>query len=439
MFKISIIGRPNVGKSTLFNRLTRSRSAVVHESYGITRDRKARLIEVEGSQAELVDTGGIIFSRDDTMQTLVTKQALYALEESNLILLLMDVNELLPIDLEILETVRKSGKNHIIAINKVDNKHKEDLLFDFYSQGINNFISLSAIHNTNIKNLEKEISLYIPRDIHGSIPIKDIPRICIVGKPNVGKSTYINALLNKERLIVSDIPGTTRDSIDTMVYYYKKPYIFIDTSGLRKKNRSKEGIEGLFNSSTVKSIENSDIVMLMIDSTEGFTNQDHKIINIIEKKGRCLMMGLNKWDLVEKDTMTFKNYQDDIYERVHNWGRFPLISFSAKDRNRITHIFKAIDTLNETSRNRIPTAKLNTFINLLFSGKIAQSAVPKGNIKVYYAANIGIKPHRFIFWVNHPEQVKSNLQRYLTSRIRNEYKLEGVYIELFFKERAKKK
>ncbi len=439
MFTVSIIGRPNVGKSTLFNRLSKSKAAVVHEEYGITRDRKSKIIAIEDSHLELIDTGGIIFSKKDSIQSMITKQALYAFEESDLILFLLDVNELLPLDIEILEMVRKSGKDYIVIINKVDNKHREEQLYDFFRSGITAFITISAIHNINIGKLEKEIAAYIPKSIYNSIPIKDIPKICIVGKPNVGKSTYINALLNKERLIVSEIPGTTRDSVDTMVYYYRKPYIFIDTSGLRKKSRVKDGIEGLFNSSTISSIENSDIVMIMIDSSEGFTNQDHKIINIVEKKRKNLMLGLNKWDLIEKDTMTFKRFQDDLYERVSNWGKFPVISFSAKNKSRITHIFNKIDIINETSSKRIATARLNAFLGTLMSSQSHGSTVPKGNVKVYYSANVGIKPHRFILWTNFPKQVKTNFERYIISRLRSEYNLDGVYIDLIFKERAKKK
>lgn len=437
MFKISIIGRPNVGKSTLFNRLSHSRSSIVHEQAGITRDRKSLIIEIGNRQVELIDTGGIIFEKNHSIQYQITKQALFALEESNLIIFVLDINELLPLDLDILNLLRKSSKNYIIAINKIDNKKKEELLLEFYSRGINDFVPVSAIHNSNISLLERTIENYLPLDAVSDIPLKDIPKICIAGKPNVGKSTLINKLLNKERLIVSDMPGTTRDSIDTVVYYYKRPYILIDTAGLRKKSRSKNSIEAVFNTTAINSIERSDIVLLLIDSSKGFTNQDHKIINIVEKKGKCLIIGLNKWDLLEKDTMTFKNIVDDIYHQVPNWGRFPIISFSALDKSRITHIFKIIDKINTISNYRIPTAKLNKFLNSFLSDKTS-NLVPKGNVKFYYAANIGIKPHKFILWTNHPKMVKLNIERYLINKIRGEYKLDGVFIDLIFKERTKK-
>lgn len=437
MYKVSILGRPNVGKSTLFNRLLMERCAVVHRECGITRDRKSRIITIMDKCLEITDTGGIIFDKNDAIQSLITKQAIYALEESSLIIFVLDVNELLPLDLEILEMLRKSAKNYIVAINKVDDTNREMLLFDFYSRGINRFITISAKQNRNIDLLREEILGFVPVDSKVPFAMRDIPKLCIVGKPNVGKSTFINSLLNKERLIVSHIPGTTRDSVDTLVYYYRQPYLLIDTAGLRKKSRVKNDVEAIFNSATLRSIERSDLVLLMIDCNEGFTNQDHKIINLIEKKGKCLIMVINKWDTIHKDTLTLKRYQQNIYNSVPNLGNFPILSVSALHRTRITHIFKIIDELKSLSDRRISTSKLNSFISSLLNKNGPSDRNFKGPVKIYYAVNTGTRPHKFILWVNKADSIKTNFERFVINRLRKEYKLDGICIELEFKEKTK--
>ena len=435
MLKIAIVGRPNVGKSTLFNRLCAQRAAIIHAQEGMTRDRKYREIKLNGTPVGLFDTGGLTVAANDSMAVKIARQVMAAIEETQLIILVMDVRQVTVQDKDILRMLRRSNKPFITAVNKVDSHNQEGLLADFYNLGVNSIVGVSALHNRNISLLIESILRFHSQHAQPPAVPDPLARVCVIGRPNVGKSTFINTLLNKERLIVDDTPGTTRDAIDTLVQYYGEHYLFIDTAGLRRKRRVTSELEGLSIQATLRSIRRSDICFLLIDGQQGLTGQEQKILDAVAGQEKALIMGINKWDLVVKQANSFETLKRDIYRRTHHWGLFPIFSLSAKTRLRATNVFQHIHALGQRLQQRIQTARLNQFFQQLTAAH-SPGMFRKKDIKIYYAAQVGINPHVIICWLNFPEVVPSSYKRYIVNRVRKEYGLHGIYIKVVFKKRV---
>lgn len=426
---VAIIGRPNVGKSTLFNRILGKRLAIVEDIPGVTRDRNYAPASYLGRGFILVDTGGLEPGTSDFILAQMRGQAGVAIDEADIILFLMDGREgLTPADLEIADRLRKAGKPVFYAVNKIDSKKVEANLADFYRLGVDRLYALSAEHGRNVDELLDDIFLLLPEE-KGEIEADEYPRIAVVGKPNVGKSTLINRLLGKERLVTSPVPGTTRDAIDTVVTYYKKKYIFVDTAGIRRKAKVERGIESYSVIRALKSIDRCDIAILLIDAAEGITDQDLKIARYIQEAEKGCVIGLNKWDLVEKDEKTMDHYKKGIQSAYPYLSHIPLIFLSALKGNRVAKIFPEIRLVMEEYSRHIATGELNRFIRMI-AGHLPSSTYRGKPVKIYYGTQTGTRPPKFMLFVNYPEAMNMNVLRFIENSMRDQWGFKGVPLRI---------
>jgi GTP-binding protein len=436
---VSIVGRPNVGKSTLFNRLCRKRSAIVDFEAGITRDRKYEDVEWNGKIFKLVDTGGIVFNSIETIDKMVLHQVMLAIDESDLIIFMVDAQTgTTDIDKEIAKILYPHKDKVMLVANKADNEKYEWEVYDFLQLGFGDVIPISAAQGRNTGDFLDAVIERIPgtQSIFQLEEKSSTTRIAVVGKPNVGKSSIVNLLLGNPKLIVTEIPGTTRDAIDSPFRYHNKDYVLIDTAGLRRKTRVNYGVEYFSTLRTIEAIDRCDIVVLVLTADEELSVQDIKIASYAKRKMKEIMVVYNKWDLIEKETNTINKYLKELHYQMPFLQFAPVLFISAKTTQRIHRIMETVAKIEEESEKRISTAELNRFMEKVIMHR--PPTHPSGrHIKIYYITQAAVKPPTFIFFCNTPSLITENYRRYLHNQLREMFKFEGVSIKLIFKGRKK--
>ncbi len=430
---VVIVGRPNVGKSTFFNRLVGKRGAIVDDTSGVTRDRNYGEVEWNGKEFQLIDTGGYVPNSSDLFETAIREQVEIAISEADAILFLVDVRTgINPIDVEIANMLRTSNKEFFLIVNKVDSDNFEASASEFYSLGIKNVYPISAQIGRKIGDLLDDLTAdFLPIDYDEE---KDARlKIAIVGRPNVGKSSLTNALLGYDRSIVTDIPGTTRDSVNSILKYYGQDIILIDTAGLRKKKRIEESIEFFSMVRTLKTIGECDVAVIMIDAQHGIENQDQKIIDEAVRRRKGIIIAVNKWDLIEKDDKTSKEFEDAITYELGSIDYAPIIFISALTKQRI---FKLIDlsiNVHGERKKKIPTNQLNETLLPEISEMPPPSTNTGKEVKIKYITQVGSHYPVFLFFSNYPKNIPEHYKRFLEKLIRKHFGFHGVPFTLSFK------
>ncbi len=428
---VAIIGRPNVGKSTLFNRIIGSRSAIVHDMPGVTRDRNYAEAEWAGKTFLLVDTGGYVPESEDVFETAIREQAQLAIEEADLVLFVVDgEGGVLASDDEIADILRRARKKVVLVVNKVDSERREPNVHEFIRLGLGDPVPASALVGRRVGDLLDMVTNGIPA---GAQEQPD-PRlkIAIVGRPNVGKSSFVNSLLQEKRHIVTDVPGTTRDPIDAVIKFHGEEFLLIDTAGLRRKSKIKESVEFYSTIRTLKSIERCDVAVIMTDGKTGLEHQDLRIISDALERYRPVVLVVNKWDLVEKDETTAKYYEKAIREKLRIYDYIPIIFVSALTKQRVFKVLELAKQIDEEQHKRINTSELNDLMQEDIASFPPKSTSGK-EIKIKYVTQVKTKPPVFAFFCNEPQLIEDNYRRYLENRIREHYTFTGVPIILSFK------
>jgi GTPase len=431
---VALVGRPNVGKSTLFNRIIGQRSAIVHDMPGVTRDRHYAEADWAGKQFTLVDTGGFVPASDDIIESAIREQAQIAIEEANLVLFVVDGREgLLPEDGEIAGILRKASKKVVLVVNKIDGDKGEASLGEFYKLGLGEPVSASALIGRRVGDLLDIIAQDIPA-VEAQEQQDPRLKIAVIGKPNVGKSSFVNALLQEDRHIVTDIPGTTRDPIDAILRYHGEELLLVDTAGLKRKSKIKESVDFFSAVRTLKSIERCDVAVVLLDATQGLEHQDLRIIETALERKRALVLVVNKWDLIEKDDQTARAYEKALLEKLRIYSYVPIIFISAQTRQRIYKVIELVKAVNEEQNKRISTSELNDLL-----GEDVKSYPPRSRsgkeIKINYITQVKTKPPVFAFFCNEPKMIDDTYRRYLENRIREHFTFSGVPVSLSFKQK----
>lgn len=432
---IAIVGRPNVGKSTLFNRLTESQRAIVKEISGVTRDRIYGRGEWNGIPFSVIDTGGYVHGSDDVFEGEIRKQVEIAIEEADVILFVVDVmTGIVDLDQTVAEMLRKSRKKIMVIANKVDNTERQGLSSEFWSFGLGEVFDLSAANGSGTGEILDEVVKNFDKDNNEAEEEEELPKIAVIGKPNVGKSSFINALIGEERNIVTDISGTTRDSLNTRYNAFGFDFIIIDTAGIRKKAKVHEDIEYYSVLRSVRTIENADVCVFMIDATEGLQKQDLSIYYIAEKNHKGVVVLVNKWDLVEKDHNTAAEYEENLRRNLAPFNDVPIVFTSTITKQRI---HKALEKAMEVYENRI--RKISTSeLNDVMLEVIAQNPPPslKGKyIRIKYVQQLPTHAPSFAFFCNLPQYVPDSYKRFLENQLRKRYNFEGVPVRIFFRKK----
>jgi GTPase len=430
---IAIVGRPNVGKSTLFNRLTESNQAIVKEVSGVTRDRIYGRGEWNGVPFSVIDTGGYVKGSEDIFEGEIRKQVEIAIDEANVIVFVVDVmTGITDLDEKVADMLRKSKKKVFIAANKVDNTDRIGLSSDFYAFGLGDIFDISAVNGSGTGDL---LDALVPHfDAKELEEIDELPRVAVVGKPNVGKSSLINALTGQERNIVTDISGTTRDAINTRYKSFGFDFILIDTAGIRKKSKVHEDIEYYSVLRSVRAIENSDVCIFMIDATEGIQKQDLSIFYVIEKNHKGVVVLVNKWDLIEKDHTTTKEYEDKIREQLAPFNDVPILFTSTVTKQRIHKTLETVMRVHENRTRRIPTSELNDVMQEIVAAT-PPPAIKGKYIKIKYIQQLPTHAPAFAFFCNLPQYIGDSYKRFLENRLRENWDFEGVPVRIFFRKK----
>lgn len=435
---VAIVGRPNVGKSTLFNVLAGERISIVKDTPGVTRDRIYADCSWLNREFTMIDTGGIEPDSSDVILSQMRDQAEIAIETADVIIFLTDVRQgLQDSDQKVCDMLRKSHKPVVLVVNKVDDFQKQmNEVYEFYNLGIGEPFPISSVNQLGLGDMLEEVVSHFP-DVSEYEEDEDIPRIAIIGKPNVGKSSLVNRLAGNNRSIVSDIAGTTRDAVDTKVKFEGKEYIFIDTAGLRRKSKVKEDLERYSVIRAVSAVEKADVVLIMIDGTEGVTEQDAKIAGIAHEKGKGIIVCVNKWDAVEKDDKTIYRQTEKIRSTL-SFMQYALILFiSAKSGQRVNKLYDAIDTVILNNTMRVQTGVLNEIITEAVA--MQQPPMDKGRrLRIYYATQASVKPPTFVLFVNYKDLMHFSYVRYLENRIRDSFGFEGTDLHFIIRERKEK-
>ena len=430
---VAIVGRPNVGKSTLFNRLTGERTAIVEGQPGVTRDRIYGDAQWLNKYFTVVDTGGIDWE-EDVLTELVRQQALAAVEEADVIIFVVDGRAgLTGVDEEIGAILRRSSKPVVLCVNKVESTEQAwEASVDFYSLGLGDPIPVSAEHGRNIGDLLDHVVAHFPED--ADVSEDDSVKIAIVGRPNVGKSSLVNKILGEERVIVSDIPGTTRDAIDTRCVFQNQNLTLIDTAGLRRKSKVEESVEYYSVLRTLRAVERSDVTVVVLDGTEGLTEQDKRIAGYAHEQGRGVILAVNKWDLVSKETNTMRDYETAIREQLLFLDYAPMVFISARTGQRVNRLLELCLAVNEARNMRLSTGKVNQIIHdaVAMNQPPSDKGVP---LKIYYGTQVQVKPPVFLLHVNRKDLLHFSYVRYLENRIRQEFNFMGTPIMIVAKER----
>lgn len=436
---VAVVGRPNVGKSTLFNRILHKQIAVVEDVPGVTRDRNYAVAEYDGRRFNLIDTGGFEPVTEDGLLTQMREQTSLAIEEADVIIFVMDAREgLLASDEKVVEILRRSGKPALYCVNKVDGPRHEEGVYDFYRLGADEIFSVSALHGPGFGDMMDKLISMFPKD-EGDQGLEEVyANVAIIGRPNVGKSSLLNALAGEQRMVAFDQPGTTVDAIDTAVKYYGKTYNIIDTAGIRSRGSIARGVEKYSVIRAMKAIERCDVALLMIDAAEGLTEQDKKIAGIAHEEGKGVIIVLNKWDLVEKDDSTLGEYIKKVRLGMKYLDYAPVITISALTRQRIGKLYGLIDEVVEAGRTRISTPKLNDLLE--DATKTHQPAMYRGRrLKFYYIIQGAVSPPTFIIFANYPDGVHFSYLRYLENQLRERFGFAGNPVRIFMKRRRRGK
>ncbi len=432
---VAIVGRPNVGKSTLFNALAGENISIVKDTPGVTRDRIYADVEWLDRRFTMVDTGGIEPESKDIILSQMREQAQIAIDTADVIIFLVDVRQgLVDSDAKVADMLRRSGKPVILTVNKVDSFEKFMVdVYEFYNLGIGEPMPISAQSKLGLGDMLDEVIRHFPDDKTGEEE-EDIPKIAIVGKPNVGKSSLINKLLGQNRLIVSDIAGTTRDAVDTKVIWGDHEYIFIDTAGLRRKNKIKEELERYSIIRTVSAVERADLVIVVIDAVEGVTEQDAKIAGIAHERGKGVIIAVNKWDAIEKDDKTIYKYTNKVREVLSFMPYAEILFISAETGQRLPKLFENIDLVLQYQTLRVQTGVLNEI--LAEAVAMQQPPSDKGKrLRLYYMTQVAVKPPTFVIFVNDRELAHFSYIRYLENRIREAFGFRGTSLKFIIRER----
>jgi GTP-binding protein len=435
-YTVAIVGRPNVGKSTFFNRLLEQRKAIVDDISGVTRDRQYGVTDWNGKSFNLVDTGGFVPDSSDMFETEIRKQVRIAMEEANAIIFMVDVaTGITDLDDAMADMLRRTPKPVYVVVNKVDNGTRELEATEFYGMGFEHNFFVSSISGSGTGDLMDAICAEIkPEDAEAEISGSDIPKFAIIGQPNVGKSSLLNALVGEERTIVSDIAGTTRDTIHTHYNLFQKEFILIDTAGIRKKSKEKDDLEFYSIIRAVKAMDEADVCFIVIDAHKGVTGQDITIFSLAARKGKGVVVLVNKWDLVEKETNTARDYEKNLKQKLAPFTDVPILFVSAKEKTRI---FKAIESgleVFESKRRRIPTSQLNEV--MLKAVAAYHAPVVRGNtVKIKYITQLPTPVPSFAFFTNYPEDIKSPYRNYLENQLRNSFNFKGVPIRIYFRKK----
>lgn len=432
---VAIVGRPNVGKSTLFNRLVQRREAIVDSVSGVTRDRHYGKSDWNGKEFSVIDTGGYVVGSDDIFEDEIRKQVQLALDEADIIVFVVDVEQgITPMDSEVAKILRKVKKPLFIAVNKVDNAMRDADAVEFYNLGLGEYHTISSINGSGTGELLDAIAEIMPEPEEVDLEKEELPRFAVVGRPNAGKSSFINALIGEDRNIVTDIAGTTRDSIDTKYNRFGFDFNLVDTAGIRKKSKVKEDLEFYSVMRAVRTIEYSDVIILMIDATRGFEGQDQNIFWLAEKNKKGIVILVNKWDLVDKETNTVRDYEAAIRKEIAPFTDVPIIFVSVLTKQRI---FKAIETavtVFQSRKNRIATSKLNeTMLEIIKNNP--PPAIKGKFVKIKYCMQLPTPTPQFAFFANLPQYLKDPYRRYLENKMREIYDFSGVPIIIYFRQK----
>lgn len=434
-FTVAITGRPNVGKSTFFNRLLEQRKAIVDDTSGVTRDRQYGVAEWIGKSFNVIDTGGFVAQSDDVFEREIRKQVLIAIEEANVIIFMVDAaTGITNLDESMAEMLRKSSKPVFLVVNKVDNHSRLLEASEFYSLGFGNIYFLSSISGSGTGELlDAIISLMPVKEIEDETT-ENIPKFAIIGQPNVGKSSLLNALIGEERTIVSEIAGTTRDTIHTHYNLFNKEFILIDTAGIRRKTKVHEDLEFYSVIRAIKALDEADVCMLLLDAGKGITAQDLSIFSMAVKKGKGIIVLVNKWDLVEKETNTAKDYEKDLKKRLAPFSDVPILFISVTEKQRIFKSIEVALTVFENRQRKVQTSKLNDI--MLRAVEAYHPPVVRGNaVKIKYVTQLPTHTPSFAFFCNYPDDIKAPYRNYLENQLRENFNFTGVPVRLFFRKK----
>lgn len=436
-FTVAIVGRPNVGKSTLFNRLLEQRKAIVDNQSGVTRDRQYGVADWAGKTFNVVDTGGFVPRSEDVFEKEIRRQVLIAIDEADALIFLCDsATGITDLDEAMADVLRRSPKPVFLAVNKVDNSDRLLEASEFYSLGFDPIFFIAAMTGSGTGELLDALVALMPEEevADAEAPKDETPKIAIIGQPNVGKSSLLNALLGQERTIVSDVAGTTRDSIHTHYNLFQKEFILIDTAGIRRKKKVEEDLEFYSVIRAIKAMDEADVCLLLLDATKGITAQDLNIYSLAARKGKGLVLLVNKWDLVEKETNTARDYEKELRQRIAPFNDVPILFVSVQEKTRI---FKAIETALDVYSNRqrrIPTSQLNEFLKKAV-GAFHPPVVRGMPVNIKYATQLPTHVPSFAFFSNHPDDIKQPYRNYLENQLREQFDFKGVPVRLFFRKK----
>ena len=434
---VALVGRPNVGKSTLFNRLLGHRRAMVADTPGVTRDRNYALITRFDKPFVLIDTGGFEPVTEDRLLQQMREQSRLAMEEADVIIFMMDGRGgLTPADIEVAEMLRRVSKPVLYVVNKVDGEKLENDSVDFYTLGVENLYTISAEHNRGIYDLMDDLMNLLPAD-DSSDSSEDLTKIAVVGRPNVGKSSLVNRLLGFERVVANPTAGTTRDSVDTLFTRNKKPYLLIDTAGIRRKGKTTEKLEKYSVVDALRGIERADVVLVVLDALEGVTEQDERIAGYVHEAGKSCVFVVNKWDALPKNNATFGIYVDKVRTGFKYLAYAPIVFVSAKTGQRTGSIIESVDDVMEQYCRRVSTSDLNR----VFSEATSSHHAPLSHgrrVKFYFTTQVGTRPPTFVVFTNQPDNIHFSYERYLVNQFREAFGFNGTPLRLIFRGRDKK-
>lgn len=436
---VAVVGRPNVGKSTFFNVMAGERLSIVKDTPGVTRDRIYADVDWTGHEFTLIDTGGIEPDSNDIILSQMREQAQIAIDTADVIIFMTDVRQgLVDADSQVALMLRKSKKPVVLTVNKVDSFHKMQAdVYEFYNLGLGEPYAISSAERTGLGDLLDKVISYFPEGEENEEEEDDSIRVAVVGKPNVGKSSIINKLIGENRVIVSDIAGTTRDAVDTRVKHNGKEYVFVDTAGLRRKNKIREDLEHYMIIRTIGAVEKADVTVLVIDATEGVTEQDAKIAGIAHDRGKGMIIAVNKWDAVEKNDKTMNEFKKKI-ENILSFMPYAVIIFiSALTGQRLPKLYETIDTVAENNAMRVQTGVLNEIMSEAVV--MQQPPTDKGKrLKLFYITQVSVKPPTFVIFVNDKELMHFSYTRYIENQIRNAFGFQGTPLKFIIRERKEK-
>jgi GTP-binding protein len=435
-FTLAITGRPNVGKSTFFNRLLEQRKAIVDDTSGVTRDRQYGVAEWNGKSFNVIDTGGFVPGSDDVFETEIRKQVAIAIEEANALVFMTDAaTGITHLDEAMAGMLRRSSKPVFLVVNKADNSERMLAASEFYSLGFEKIFFISSISGSGTGELLDAITELIPQDIWVETQnLASLPKFAIIGQPNVGKSSLLNALIGKERTIVSEIAGTTRDTIHTHYNLFQKEFILLDTAGIRKKTKVYENLEFYSVIRAIKAVDEADVCLLMIDATKGISAQDVNIFSLAARKGKGIVVLVNKWDLVQKQTNTARDYEKELQNKLSPFTDVPILFISAKEKTRIFKVIETAMEVYESRRQKISTSELNEIIQAAMDAY--HPPVVRGHpVKIKYVTQLPTPVPSFAFFCNYPDDVKQPYKNYLENQLRQQFNFRGVPIRLFFRKK----